>query len=78
MAGAGFVAGIAAPVPQLSHRDDKVLEVCLAVDSLDPVLDDLDMPVMTYTIIYCSQNNRFIAPFSLIIEKSHPSHGVLN
>ena len=27
VAGAGLVTGIAAPVPQLSHRDDKVLEV---------------------------------------------------
>ena len=53
VAGAGLVTGIAAPVPQLSHRDDKVLEVWLSVDLLDPVLDDLDMPAMTWSMIYC-------------------------
>ena len=48
VASACFVASVTAPVPQLGDRDDQVLEVGFFVDRLDPVLDELDVPVMKF------------------------------
>ena len=52
MASACFVSSVTAPVPQLGDRDDKVLEVGFFVDRLDPVLDELDVPVMKFFFLF--------------------------